>query len=323
MKSLLTSLCCALFSLQLLAQSYVTDTFTLTDNSRQRSIPVKLYRPATLTGLHPVIIFSHGLGGSREAGGYLGEALATHGYVCFFIQHYGSDETVWKGKSLTQAGAALKNSLKEPANFTNRAADIPFVVQALQQLQQQDALLKGHLDLNNIGMAGHSYGARSTMIAAGELLGGRIDQYTVPQIKAGLVLSPNTPEKVNGNLKDYYANIRIPLFHMTGTKDDYPLDRTGNFDPAQRQLPYQHISSSPQYLLVLNGATHATFGGGSRPRFGAANTRHLSAITTGAIAFFDAYLKNDKQQLQWLQQQYSNSLQKGDVFTCKATTAAQ
>lgn len=323
MKAFFTTILAALYSVQVWAQSFVTDTFTLIDNSRQRSIPVKLYRPTTLSGLHPVIIFSHGLGGSREAAGYLGEALATHGYICFFIQHHGSDETLWKGKPLMQAGAALKNSLKDPINFTNRAADIPFVVQALQQMQQQDATLKGHLDMGRIGMAGHSYGARSTMIAAGELLGGRSSKYAVPEIKAGLVLSPNTPEKINGDLKEYYSNIRIPLFHMTGTKDDYPLDRTGNFDPKQRQLPYENINSSPQYLLVLNGATHATFGGGSRPKFGAANTQHISAITAGAIAFFDAYLKGDKQQLQWLQQQYQHSLQKGDVFTFKNATVTE
>lgn len=299
------------------SQLFLTDTFTLHDNSRHRDVPVKLYRPVRLQGTYPVIIFSHGLGGSRNAAPYLGEHLAAHGYVCFFIQHEGSDETVWRGQPLSQARKALQQSLLVPSNFINRAEDIPFMIDELSRLNKEDPLLRNHLDLENVGMAGHSYGARSTMIAAGEKLGGRISKYKVPAIKAGLVLSPNTPERVIGNLANYYDDITIPLFHMTGTQDKDPLHPNSDFDPAQRQLPYRNIFSSPQYLLVIDGATHATFGGVNRPLLANTQPSQLEAVKAGALAFFDAYLKHDPLQREWLQQAFGNTLGKGDVFEYK------
>ena len=42
----------------------------------------------------PVVLFSHGLGGSREGYGYLGSYWAAHGYVAVHLQHIGSDETM-------------------------------------------------------------------------------------------------------------------------------------------------------------------------------------------------------------------------------------
>jgi len=307
------------FVFSAVGQSYVTDTFSFTDAARNRNIPVKSYRPFKCEGSFPVIIFSHGLGGSREAAPYLGEYLAQNGYICFFIQHEGSDESVWKNAKSFQVISKLKASIKEPRNFTNRVADIPFVIKQLVVLQESDSVFAGHLNLSKIGMAGHSYGARSTMIAAGERIGGRITTGKVPEIRAGLVLSPNLPNEVKGNLTDYYSDIDIPLFHMTGTLDDDPLQRTEGFSPLVRQQPYKNITTSTQYLLVLNEANHQTFGGGQRRnKFQNDHSiAHLNAIKAGALAFFDAYLKLDENQLNWLRNQYKGTLNSGDIFEFK------
>jgi predicted dienelactone hydrolase len=71
------------------------------DVSRDRKVPVKVYLPATKLP-QAVVIFSHGLGGSRENSAYLGEHWAAHGYVAVFVQHAGSDEAVWKGVEPSQ-----------------------------------------------------------------------------------------------------------------------------------------------------------------------------------------------------------------------------
>ena len=52
----------------------------------------------TNTAPVPVILFSHGLGGNREGSKFLGEHWAARGYVAVFLQHPGSDDSVWKGK---------------------------------------------------------------------------------------------------------------------------------------------------------------------------------------------------------------------------------
>ena len=42
----------------------------------------------------PVIVFSHGLGGSRETYAAYGMHWASYGYVVIFPQHHGSDTAV-------------------------------------------------------------------------------------------------------------------------------------------------------------------------------------------------------------------------------------
>ena len=58
------------------AGSFVIEKGVFHDKDRSRDVPYKLYRPDPLTGRYPIVIFSHGLGGSVEAAVYLGEHLA-------------------------------------------------------------------------------------------------------------------------------------------------------------------------------------------------------------------------------------------------------
>src|SRR5438128_334928 len=51
------------------------------DPSRDRTVPVKIYFPTEGDGPFPVIVFSHGLGGNREAYEYLGRQWAANGYI--------------------------------------------------------------------------------------------------------------------------------------------------------------------------------------------------------------------------------------------------
>src|SRR6218665_3828498 len=68
-----------------------------------RTIPWRAYLPVKSDKPVPVVIVSHGLGGSRDGMGYLGEALASHGVATIHIQHAGSDESVLKGKAVIRA----------------------------------------------------------------------------------------------------------------------------------------------------------------------------------------------------------------------------
>lgn len=290
------------------------------DTIRNRVIPYKIYRPTLLTQLSPTIIFSHGLGGSVEASSYLGTFLAAQGYVCFFIQHPGSDENVWKTQKTIDAKGVLKASINDPSNAMNRFGDIPFVIQQLKWMNDNNAEIKGKLNMDAIGMAGHSYGAKSTMVAAGEKIVGVSTKYKVPEIKAGLMLSPNIPDRIRGDLAGYYADITIPLLHITGTDDQDPLNRSKDFNPMQRTQPYQQINKSAQYLLVLQGANHMTFGGGNNRRyFGTQkdSNRYHEAVQQAALAFFDAYLLHKSDREAWLRHSFGKTLLAEDRFEYK------
>ncbi|MCX7833410.1 MAG: dienelactone hydrolase family protein [Ignavibacteria bacterium] len=289
------------------------------DAERKRDVPYKVYYKENLTGKSPVIIFSHGLGGSVEAGQYLGEHLARNGYICFHIQHIGSDESVWEGvRSQKEAIEKLKESLKDYKNAVNRFKDIPFVIDEIIKLNKTSETFKEHIDTNNIGIIGHSYGARTVLITAGEKVLKGTMSFKEPRLKVGVALSPNFSENPPDDIRKLYEDIDIPIFHITGTEDGDPLNRDKNFSPEDRTKPYKNITTSPQYLLVLYKAVHSTFNGGERAtKEDPYLEEHLEDIKTGVTAFLNYYLKGSEENGNWLKNQFKKELDKNDRFEWK------
>ena len=93
--------------------------FTVKDAKRNRELPIRVYQPPKESGteLAQVVIFSHGLGGTREGSPFLGKHWSARGYIAVFVQHPGSDDSVWKDLPLAtrmaamQEAASVKNSL--------------------------------------------------------------------------------------------------------------------------------------------------------------------------------------------------------------------
>lgn len=322
-----------------------TSTGAFRDTARARTIRFKLYAPDTPDtqappGPRPVVIFSHGLGGSRDAAPYLGEALAQNGYYAFFIQHPGSDQSVLDGaKSREDVRNRLLAATQQAGNAPDRFRDLHVVIDQMQLMTAPDGPLAGQLDLGRIGMAGHSYGARSVLTAAGQRMGMYGTPFKDPRVRAGIALSPNLPTQVmpGQNPAAMFDRIDIPVFHITGTEDGMPLGevgpgvgRGGEFDPATRTLPYQYTPASDQYLLVLEGAHHNTFSSRLRnvddidedevesPAMGGMEeVRHVQAIAMAAVLFFDAYLKRDEAALRMLRGGFARTLKTGDRFEFK------
>ncbi|MCY7292883.1 MAG: hypothetical protein LH615_11955, partial [Ferruginibacter sp.] len=65
----------------------IANHITLIDQKRDRQLPLKIYYPQA-PGLFPVIIFSHGAGGSKTAFASLSTFLASCGYICIHPTHY-------------------------------------------------------------------------------------------------------------------------------------------------------------------------------------------------------------------------------------------
>ena len=285
-------------------------TGTFFDADRGRKIPYKISFPKPLEGRYAVIVISHPLGGSRDSNELLGRHLASNGFIVVHVQHEGSDESLLRGISNRRmAPLVLAQSLRDPANARNRFQDIPFVISQLTRLNDEDKQFKDHLNLDALGMAGHSYGATSTMVAAGEQVGLAGASFKVPSLRAGLTLSPSPP---TGGTKpeQAYKAISIPLFHVTGTMDVSLVEGRG-LTAADRTKPYRALSIPNQYLLVLDGADHTAFSNESRDK------RAMAAVLNGALAFFQAYLSNDKSAESWLQNEFRKTLTDRDVFEKK------
>lgn len=289
------------------------------DEKRNRDIPYKVYYPDAMQGTYPVIIYSHGLGGSVEGGAYLGEHLSQNGYICFHIQHEGSDESVYKNaKSKEEVFRLLSESIKDYKNAINRFQDVPFAVSSIISLNSTDGLFYSHLDTNNVAIIGHSYGAKSVLIAAGEKVAKGMFSFKESRLKVGIAMSPSLPIDESADLAKVYSEINIPLFHITGTNDGDPLYQRGSFTPEDRTKPYKNIKGAEQYLLVLNKAVHSSFSGVKErstedPYF----DEHIESIKKGVTAFLNYYLKNNETDGSWLKNSYKSTLSTKDNFEWK------
>ena len=140
------------------------------DAARQRDIPVRVYLPAAAAPA-PVVLFSHGLGGSREGSAFLGRHWGARGYVAVFLQHPGSDDSVWRGKPVGERMAAMDGAADGP-NFLRRVQDVHAVLDQLATWQAEAGhALCGRLDLARVGMSGHSFGAVTTQAVSAGLRG--------------------------------------------------------------------------------------------------------------------------------------------------------
>lgn len=269
------------------------------DSARDRDLPVRIYYPATGKGPFPVIVFSHGLGGSRDGYEFLGRYWASHGYVCVHLTHIGSDTSVLKGNK--QSLEAMRKAAADLKNALNRPKDVSFALDRLPELNRGDSKLKGRLAVDRIGLAGHSFGGYTTLASAGEtFIGPRGRDFALgdPRLKAAIAMSAPAKPRDRATLDQEYGSIKIPLFVMTGTKDDSPI---GDSKAEDRRIPFDHLSGIEGYLLILNGGDHMVFSGRDGPtRDKAQDGRFHSLILISSTAFWDAYLKDDASAKTWL-----------------------
>jgi len=265
------------------------------DASRNRDVPVKIYYPARGSGPFPIIIFSHGLGGSREGYENFGRSWAGCGYVSVHLQHLGSDDGVWKNAGPLGVAAALYQSVSDVSNAINRARDVSFGIdQTLKLNTGKDSPLRGRLDTARIGMAGHSFGAWTTMAVVGEKIHPADPSLADPRITAAIAMSAPVP-RLPADRDRAFLGITTPVFHMTGTLDDSPIGETR---AAERRIPFDEMNKAETCLVIFNGADHMTFAGHIVPRTSDAEFQPL--IVAGSIAFWDAYLKGNAAAKNWL-----------------------
>lgn len=265
------------------------------DLTRDREIPILIYLPETTKPV-PVVLFSHGLGGSRKNCVYLGKHWAARGYVAVFIQHPGSDVSVWQDKPVSKRMTAMHQAagLK---NYLLRVGDVPAVLDQLAIWNKTPGhALHQRLNQKHIGMSGHSFGAVTTQAVSGQATPQGRQLFTDPRIKAAIAFSPSMPKR--GTPQDVFGKISIPFMLMTGTEDNSPI---GNATAASRLLVFEGLPAGKKYQLVLYKAEHSAFTerklpGDKQPR----NPNHHRIILALSTAFWDAWLKNDAQAQAWL-----------------------
>jgi predicted dienelactone hydrolase len=263
------------------------------DVERERSVPARIYYPTDAAGPCPVIIFSTGLGRSRDDCAYLGRHWASCGYISVHVQHKGSDEQVQKGN--LRPRKELQRAFYAPQNIRNRPLDIIFVIHQLDRMQRNGSAIGNRCDLTRIGVSGHDFGAQTVLTLAGEVLPGTV-AYVEPRVKAIVAMSSPVPLG-QVPLSVVYGDISRPCLHITGTADNSIVATT---QASQRRLPFDNMHGADQYLVTFYGADHMTYSG----HLLAANSGHDAMfqrlIAECSAVFWDAYLKDDAGAKAWL-----------------------
>lgn len=245
------------------------------DAARNRDVPVRIRMPAG-SGKAPVVLFSHGLGGSLVAGTEWAQAWADAGILVVHIQHPGSDSGIWAG------GRASVIAAMAPAQLIARAGDVRFVLDRLAQHGHEGACDLDRADLTHVGMSGHSFGAVTTEAVAGERFAGHGAALADPRIDAAIAFSPSPGKGLSD--AEAFGGIAMPFFSLTGSDDAVPqLTAT---TPADRERPFRAMPPGGKYLLWLDGTTHAAFSGNDYAPRGTAPDSHVRPLVERLTTLF-------------------------------------
>lgn len=279
-----------------------TAVFDWQDATRNRAVPVRVYYPENKSSASPVVLFSHGLGGTRDGYEYLGRYWASRGFVSVHVQHLGSDAGVWQGSATPRQ--ALKAAAMDVRNAAERPVDISFAIDQLTTLAAKDPAWAARLDLQRIGCAGHSFGANTAMLIAGQTLGVREGVFRDPRVKAVIAISEPVPRAMPESV---FAKVDVPVFHMTGTRDDSPIGETS---AAARRIPFDKINGPKQYLLIIKDGDHMVFARPQTP----AEAKLLQETST---AFWQAYLEDSPSAKAWLDGEFRDQIGPRGTFEIK------
>jgi predicted dienelactone hydrolase len=208
-----------------------------------------------------------------------------------FLQHPGSDESLWKGKQLREgladlAAGATGEQLRE------RVKDVGFVLDQLAQWNtSQGHALERRLDLTRIAMSGHSFGAVTTETIMATAPRDRSKW----KISACIIMSPSPFAAFASD--QAFGKIDIPVLCMTGTEDENPLNR--DQPPSTRLEVYKHLPPGRKYQVVFDGGNHGIFSG-HQLRFRERAPRFHPAITRLTVEFLKSALLADSTSAKWL-----------------------
>lgn len=308
---------------------YVREDFTLNDSSRQRKFRVILYKPQQLPeGKIPLVVISHGLASRPDDFAKYAQQLATYGFVVVLPQHPGSDSDQFQAMLEGRSGEVfLRNE------FIDRPKDITFLLDQLSQRNPSE--FENQLDLDNVGVMGHSFGGYTALALAGaqihfDRLAKDCDrQLALPnpslllqcralelprqnynfredRVKAIIALNPVDSSLFGANGLD---NIQTPVFLLAGDQD---LAAPAILEQIRSFL---WINNPNKYLALAKGDIHvdtSQLDAGtlalmqSLPGLKFADRSLLDSYTYSMmVAFFQYYLKGDPAYRPFLQASYS------------------
>ena len=288
-------------------------------------------RDATSSSLEDIslVVLSHGYTGYRTIMYYLGEHLASHGYLVVSIDH--TDSTNEDVDPKVNPFSGFKSTL------VNRARDQQFVLEYFSNAKNGVAALATTVSIKNAGVVGYSMGGYGAISTIGgcyefneEFTGQMIFSKDTEKVKAGqkifntcaagqspvnFTVDPRWEAMVAyapwggdaGVFSDPSINkIKVPSLYISGNLDD-----VSGYDGIKNQ--FEQTTAADSYLLTYINARHNIaphpapqeawtseydFGHYHEPAW---STQQLNRINQHfALAMMNCYLKDDDGSCEYL-----------------------
>ena len=234
---------------------------------------------------YPVILFSHGLGTVSRLYTSLLEHLASHGFIVVGVDHpyFSAAFRLPNGRMVRN----LSRQADRQRHVLVQARDLSFVATVLEQLQAPPAgvgegtstRLAGRMDLNRLGVFGHSRGGFAAPHACREDRRFRacvnLDGYEM------------TPQVMDSGIPQPFLLVEEAVPWAPG---EAPIDS------MRREAMFARMTGGA-YLLTVSGAVHNSFSSmaliaphrfpGARIEAG----RAVEIMNAYLLAFFDTYLR--------------------------------
>lgn len=300
---------------------------------RAREFAADIYFPTTLsTQPYPVLVISHGFNSDRTTYAYLAQHLASHGYVVVMPEHSGSN-----GQQIADLFQGRAKDVIDRTEFVDRPLDVSYLLDQLEKNSISDPRFQGQLNLEKVGVLGHSYGGYTALALAGaspnfEQLQQACNTDLSNTLNLSLVLqcqalqAPNKTfeladqriqaviaiSPIGGSLfgKAGYENVRVPVMIVTGGADTVA--------PAlpEQILPFTWLTTPEKRLVLINNGTHFSTGNTSKTSpdvlagFGAEGPSALARYYTETLstAFFGRYIRDQEKFAPFLTPSYAAKL---------------
>lgn len=273
-----------------------------------RKVPIKVHVPKG-SGPFPVVIVSHGAGGDWDTHYAQAQHLASHGYAVLCLEHIGSNR-----ERLTQGFRMMQNleaMIHDAGEVLARPKDISFAIDRAEEWNRMHEKLRGRLDLQGVGVMGHSFGAFTTMVVCGmrpalEWLTPRVEpgrglgpDLRDPRVKCGVVLSPQGVGEPFF-IRESFNSLKIPLLGISGTQDK----QQSGLSAENRREAFALWPQGAHKFLWLANAKHLDFtdSTGANRRATPSPTRDdvQPLVRAATLLFLNAHLKADKESARQL-----------------------
>jgi dienelactone hydrolase len=232
-------------------------------------------------GVYPLVLFSHGNGGTRTQNTFWADHLASHGYIVVSPDHTGNARyTVIDGELIRGQGSERQRSAAD------RPKDMSFLLDEMIRWNKgADSRFAGRIDTEKVAVTGMSFGAFTAVLAAD----------ADPRFRAVIAMAA-APEKHSS---------AAPSLYMLGALDG-TIRELGN---GLIRANYQ-AHAGPAALLELTRGGHYSFtdmykinpafGDGVGDKFTPREVAY-DAINAVSAAFLGLYLKGQQEYSKFLE----------------------